>query len=88
MYRLSGNTTLSIQSLPPFLDRDKLLMKEFSSVGEKFSFKCRPHFYGVSLIGSLKVITLSDLQIRGGIEDNLKIIFFYFSTKTYIVTPH
>ena len=30
----------------------------------------------------------SELQIRGGIEDNSKIVFFYFSTKTYIVTPH
>ena len=28
-----------------------------------------------------------ELQIRGGIEDNLKIIF-YFSSKIYGVTPH
>ena len=27
-----------------------------------------------------------DLQIRGGIEDNLKTIFSYFSTKTNVVT--
>ena len=28
-----------------------------------------------------------ELQMRGGIEDNSKIIFFYFSTKSYVVTP-
>ena len=27
-------------------------------------------------------------EIRGGIEDNSKIIFFYFSTKAYIVNPN
>ena len=35
-----------------------------------------------------KQCRLSDFQIRGGIEDNSKIIFFYFSTETYVVTPH
>ena len=29
-----------------------------------------------------------ELQIRGGVEDNSKIIFSYISTKTYVVTPH
>ena len=32
-------------------------------------------------------IQCSELQIRGGIEDNAKITL-YFSTKTYVVTPH
>ena len=30
----------------------------------------------------------TELQIRGGIEDNSKIYFSYFSTKTYFVTNH
>ena len=30
----------------------------------------------------------SELQIREGIEDNSKIFFFYFSMKTYVMTPH
>ena len=29
----------------------------------------------------------AELQIRGGIEDNSKIVF-YCSTKTYVMTPH
>ena len=29
-----------------------------------------------------------ELQIRGSITDNSKIIVFYFSTLTYVVTPH
>ena len=29
-----------------------------------------------------------ELQIRGAIKDNSKVIFFYFSTRTYLVTPH
>ena len=28
-----------------------------------------------------------ELQIRGGMEDNSN-FFFYFLTKTYVVTPH
>ena len=32
--------------------------------------------------------TYAELQIRGGIVDNSKIFFSFFSTKTYIVTPH
>ena len=32
-------------------------------------------------------VNLSEFQIRGGIEDNLK-IFFLFLDKTYVVTPH
>ena len=30
---------------------------------------------------------VSELQIRGGIEDNSD-MFSYFPTKTYVVTPH
>ena len=30
----------------------------------------------------------SELLIRGGIWNNSKIFFSYFSMKTYIVTPH
>ena len=30
----------------------------------------------------------ADLQIRGGIEDNSKVTFSYFSMKIYVVTPH
>ena len=31
---------------------------------------------------------VSELQIKGGIEDNSKDNFSYFSMKTYVVTPH
>ena len=31
---------------------------------------------------------LAELQIREGIEDNFRDHFSYFSTKTYVVTPH
>ena len=31
---------------------------------------------------------LSQLQIRGGTEDNSEIIFLIFSMKTYVVIPH
>ena len=38
-----------------------------------------------------EIVTLtfpvSVLQIRGGIEDNSKIFFSYFSMKTYVVIP-
>ena len=30
---------------------------------------------------------MSELQIRGDIEDNSKILFCYFSRKTYVVNP-
>ena len=30
----------------------------------------------------------SELQIKGCIKDNSKIILSYFSTKTYVVNPH
>ena len=31
---------------------------------------------------------IAKLQIKGGTDDNSKIIFSYFSTKMYLVTPH
>ena len=35
-----------------------------------------------------KIIFESELQIRGGIKDNSKDNFSYFSIKLYVVTPH
>ena len=46
-----------------------------------------PQIPSVTVI--LLLNTKSELQIRGSIEDNSKIIFLtYFSMKTYVVTPH
>ena len=51
-----------------------------------------PHglFIYLEYVGYLngKLHSSAELQIRGGIRDNSKIIFFYFSMKTYVVTPH
>ena len=37
---------------------------------------------------SLKSWVTAELQIRGGIKDNSKIIFSYFSMEIYVVTLH
>ena len=34
------------------------------------------------------IFSFAELQLRGGIEDNSKNNFPYFSKKTYVVTPH
>ena len=45
---------------------------------------CKGKFYCLNIEWTVSV---PELQIRGSIEDNSKIIFSYFSTKTYVVTP-
>ena len=34
------------------------------------------------------MLVFQELQIRGAIKDNSKIIVSYFSIKIYVVTPH
>ena len=48
---------------------------------------CQIHTVGLLKIFFLKVCVNTEIQIRGGNEDNSKIIFSYFSMKTYGVTP-
>ena len=38
--------------------------------------------------GRKTTIQPTKIQIRGSYEDNSKIFFLIFSTKTYVVTPH
>ena len=47
-------------------------------------FHCKNTIYK-NTIGSADIKN-AELQIRGGTEDNSKIFFPYFSTKTYVVT--
>ena len=68
MGSLSGETTLSISSLPPCSMKFKSLKKDRNgSLGANCSCESR-----------------LELQIRGGIEDNSKII----SQRKHVVTPH
>ena len=47
------------------------------------SFECEISG-GACTLSSLYLNSLSELHVRGGIEDN----FSYFSMKIYFVTPH